>query len=177
MPGGASSFAPGPAVTGRRPMMEKTHPQTQPLHPHLPLPPTPPWLCSRSTSLSSREEAVTLLQASRGRPLWLQRDPSGAAQSGTVESGTLRSVKTTASASHHAPRNAAYRERSSCQSLYLISSPRLHLQPPLYRLLTPPRLQLLTFQLLPSLLITRPCITERQGRGTGVQTIGTEGWR
>lgn len=103
MPGGALSVVPGPAATGRCPMMEKTPPQTQSLHPLLHLPSTPPWLCSLNTSLSSREEAVAPLQASRGQPLWPQHDQSGAAQSETAESGMLQLVKTTASASHHAP--------------------------------------------------------------------------
>lgn len=128
MPDGASNVAPGPAVTGLHPMMEKTLPQTQSPTLLLHLPPTPPWLCFLSTFLFSREETVTLLQASRGRPLWLLHDPSGAAQSGTVESGMLPLAKTTVSASHHVQRNAACRERSSSKSLCLIAPLPPHLQ-------------------------------------------------
>lgn len=131
MPSGALNAAPGPAATGRLPTMEKILPQTQPLRlPHRP-PPTLPWQCFRSTSHSSREEATALLQASRGQPLWLQHDPSGAAQSGTAGSGTSPSAKIAASASLHVPKNAACRGRSSSQSLCLIAPPP-RLRPPLY---------------------------------------------
>lgn len=175
-PGGALNSVPGPAATGQHLMMERTPPPTQLLHPHCHLPPTPPWLCSLNTSLYNRGEAVTLLQASRGQPLWLQHALSGAAQTGTVESGTLQLAKTTALASPHAPRNEVYRERSSCQNLCLLSSRRPHLQP-LNLISTPSHLQLLTFPHLPLLSATRPCIMERWDRVIVAQTVVTEDWR
>ncbi|CAB1418398.1 unnamed protein product [Pleuronectes platessa] len=175
-PDEALSSVPGPAETGQHPMMEKTPPQSQPLHPHLPPPPTPPWSCCLSTSLFIREEALTPLLSSRGAAIVAAARSEWSSSEGSMREWDITIGKKQLHQPHASLQETQPAEEEllpNCTSSgpsFLVFS-HLSNNFPL-----PPRLQLLTFPPQLSLLATRPCITEQWDWGTAAQTVEIEVW-